>query len=50
MLLLLQGRGRVTAQALADEFEISIRTVYRDGARPSRPTKRACSRARRGCG
>ncbi|GAB6851019.1 helix-turn-helix transcriptional regulator [Paraburkholderia kururiensis] len=30
MLLLLQGRGRVTAQALADEFEISIRTVYRD--------------------
>jgi predicted DNA-binding transcriptional regulator YafY len=30
MLLLLQVRGRVTAQALADEFEVSIRTVYRD--------------------
>jgi predicted DNA-binding transcriptional regulator YafY len=30
MLLLLQVRGRVTAQALAEEFEVSIRTVYRD--------------------
>ncbi|MGF6779548.1 putative DNA-binding transcriptional regulator YafY [Paraburkholderia sp. GAS334] len=30
MLLLLQVKGRVTAQALAEEFEISIRTVYRD--------------------
>lgn len=30
MLLLLQVRGRVTAQALADEFEVSVRTVYRD--------------------
>ncbi|QCP52851.1 WYL domain-containing protein [Trinickia violacea] len=30
MLLLLQIKGRVTAQALADEFEVSIRTIYRD--------------------
>src|ERR1700736_2203430 len=30
ILLLLQARGRMTAPALADEFEISIRTVYRD--------------------
>lgn len=29
-LLLLQVHGRVTAQALADEFEVSVRTVYRD--------------------
>ncbi|MCU1359905.1 MAG: transcriptional regulator [Ilumatobacteraceae bacterium] len=30
MLILLQLRGRVTAQALADEFEVSVRTIYRD--------------------
>lgn len=30
MLILLQLRGRVTAQAFADEFEVSVRTVYRD--------------------
>jgi predicted DNA-binding transcriptional regulator YafY len=30
ILLLLQTRGRMTAQALADEFETSIRTIYRD--------------------
>lgn len=30
ILLLLQVRGRLTAQALAEEFEVSIRTVYRD--------------------
>ncbi|GLU31422.1 WYL domain-containing protein [Trinickia caryophylli] len=29
-LLLLQMRGRVTARALAEEFEVSVRTVYRD--------------------
>lgn len=28
--ILLQLRGRLTAQALADEFEVSVRTVYRD--------------------
>ena len=30
VLILLQLRGRVTAQALADEFEVSVRTIYRD--------------------
>jgi predicted DNA-binding transcriptional regulator YafY len=30
ILLLLQARGRMTAQQLADELEVSVRTVYRD--------------------
>ncbi|MGK9230045.1 WYL domain-containing protein [Inquilinus limosus] len=30
ILLLLQSRGRLTAQALAAEFEVSVRTIYRD--------------------
>jgi predicted DNA-binding transcriptional regulator YafY len=30
ILLLLQLRGRVRAQALAEEFEVSVRTIYRD--------------------
>jgi len=30
MLILLQLRGTLTAQALADEFEVSVRTIYRD--------------------
>ncbi len=30
ILLLLQARGRMTAQTLADEFEVSVRTIYRD--------------------
>jgi predicted DNA-binding transcriptional regulator YafY len=30
ILLLLQTRGRMTARQLADELEVSIRTVYRD--------------------
>ncbi|MEV0679658.1 WYL domain-containing protein [Actinosynnema sp. NPDC050436] len=30
LLLLLQSRGRLTAQELADELEVSVRTVYRD--------------------
>jgi predicted DNA-binding transcriptional regulator YafY len=30
ILLLLQTRGRMTAEALAEEFEVSVRTVYRD--------------------
>lgn len=28
--MILQARGRVTAQALADECEVSLRTIYRD--------------------
>src|SRR5215831_2467760 len=30
ILLLLQGRGKLTAQQLADILEVSVRTVYRD--------------------
>jgi predicted DNA-binding transcriptional regulator YafY len=30
VLLLLQARGRMTAQELADELEVSVRTIYRD--------------------
>jgi predicted DNA-binding transcriptional regulator YafY len=30
ILMLLQGRGRVSAQALAAELEVSVRTIYRD--------------------
>ncbi|MFF3560831.1 helix-turn-helix transcriptional regulator [Streptomyces sp. NPDC002574] len=30
LLLLLQARGRRTAQQLADELEVSVRTIYRD--------------------
>jgi predicted DNA-binding transcriptional regulator YafY len=30
LVLLLQARGRVTAQAIAAELEVSVRTVYRD--------------------
>lgn len=30
LLMLLQSRGRMTAQALAAELEVSVRTIYRD--------------------
>lgn len=30
LLLMLQARGRMTARELADELEVSIRTIYRD--------------------
>jgi len=30
ILMVLQTRGRVTAEALAAEFEVSVRTIYRD--------------------
>jgi predicted DNA-binding transcriptional regulator YafY len=30
LLILLQLRGRLTAEALAEEFEVSVRTIYRD--------------------
>ncbi|MGI8331605.1 helix-turn-helix transcriptional regulator [Actinomadura scrupuli] len=30
LLLLLQTRGRMTAQRLADELQVSVRTIYRD--------------------
>src|SRR5258705_9838234 len=30
ILMLLQLRGRVTGEALAAEFEVSLRTIYRD--------------------
>src|SRR5258708_2537140 len=30
ILMLLQARGRMTAEALAAEFEVSLRTIYRD--------------------
>jgi predicted DNA-binding transcriptional regulator YafY len=30
MLMLLQARGKMTAQVLAEELEVSVRTIYRD--------------------
>ncbi|MET9436678.1 WYL domain-containing protein [Streptomyces sp. NPDC006551] len=33
VLLLLQSRGRMSAQGIADELEVSVRTAYRDLAR-----------------
>ena len=30
ILIMLQMRGRLSAESLAQEFEVSIRTIYRD--------------------
>ncbi len=30
ILILMQMRGRISADALAREFEVSVRTIYRD--------------------
>ena len=30
LLMILQSRGRVTAPQLAEELEVSVRTIYRD--------------------
>ncbi|HEY6740468.1 MAG TPA: HTH domain-containing protein, partial [Actinopolymorphaceae bacterium] len=30
VLMLLQTRGKLTAEQLADELEVSVRTIYRD--------------------
>ena len=30
LLMVLQTRGRTSAEALAEEFEVSVRTIYRD--------------------
>jgi predicted DNA-binding transcriptional regulator YafY len=30
LLMLLQARGKMTAKDLAEELEVSIRTIYRD--------------------
>ena len=30
IMMLLQARGRLTAQELANELEVSLRTIYRD--------------------
>jgi predicted DNA-binding transcriptional regulator YafY len=29
LLMILQARGRMTAQRLAEELEVSVRTIYR---------------------
>jgi predicted DNA-binding transcriptional regulator YafY len=56
ILILLRTRGRMTAPALAGEFEVSVRTIYRDieelsaaeeavYAEPARKAGSSCSMA-----
>jgi len=41
IILLLQARGRMTAEQLASELEVSVRTIYGMSARCTRPAYRS---------
>ncbi|WP_309056378.1 transcriptional regulator [Streptomyces sp.] len=50
VLLLLQARGRVSARAVAEELEVSVRTAYRDLARLQAAGVPVCAEPGRGGG